>query len=684
MMAVSSMDKQAAKERVEKLKKEVEHHRTRSHVLDRQEISDAALDSLKHELAQLEAQFPEFITPDSPTQRVAGEPLPAFKKVKHAVAQWSFNDAFSEEEIRAWDKRVRDGLQKADVRGPVHYVCELKIDGLHMVCTYENGLLKVAATRGDGAVGEDVTHNVKTIESVPLRLREPANVIVEGEVWMSKDALKELNKKRKKAGEPEFANPRNAAAGAIRQLDPAVASARNLDIIFYELSTGEAVKTQAEELERLRELGFKTDRHWKRVDSIDGVIHFWKHWQEKRDSVPFWLDGIVAKVDDRAQQQALGYTGKAPRFTVAIKFATEQATTVIREVNWFVGRTGALTPVATLSPVSLVGTTVTHATLHNLDEIKRLDARVGDTVIVEKAGDVIPKVLEVLPRLRPRDARAINAPRKCPVCGSDVERREKQVALYCTRKNCGAQRERQIQHFVSKGAFDIVGLGKKIVARFLQLGLVNTPADIFCLKPEDVRELEGFGEVSAEKLVKAIAAKCEISLARFINALGIRHVGEETAQLLAREFGNLEKLQKATREDFETIGGVGPEMAESIREFFDDGANQKLLLDLLAAGVKISPPAGGPLAGRASAGPGGARGGGRLADKTLVVTGTLSSFSREEAKEAIRRAGGKVAGSVSKNTDFVVAGKNPGSKYNDAKKFGVRIVDEREFLNLVR
>lgn len=665
------MNKAEAKARIDKLRKEVERYRYAYHVLDRQEISDAALDSLKHELASLEAQFPEFITPDSPTQRVAGEPLPGFKKIKHEVPQWSFNDAFDEEEIRAWDKRVRDGLQKADIRGSVHYVCELKIDGLHIVCTYENGLLKVAATRGDGAVGEDVTHNVKTIESVPLRLREPTNIIVEGEVWMSKDALEELNKKRKKAGEPEFANPRNASAGAIRQLDPKIAATRNLDMIFYELSAGEAVKTQEAELERLRELGFKTDRHWKRVDSIDGVIAFWKHWQEKRDSLPFWLDGIVAKIDDRAQQQALGYTGKAPRFVIAIKFATEQGTTVVRDVNWYVGRTGALTPVATLDPVQLVGTTVTHATLHNLDEIQRLDVRIGDTVIVEKAGDIIPKVLEVLPRLRSRDAKEIRAPRKCPVCGSDVERREKQVALYCTRKNCGAQQQRRLEHFVSKSALDIQGLGEKIVLQLLEVGLVKTPADFFRLKPEQLLELEGFADISSQKLVDAIQAKKRVPLGRFINALGIRHVGEETAQLLAHEFGTLEKLRHVSAEDLQAIHGIGPEAAESVHDFFHDDDTTQLLDDLKDAGVH-------PLAEekRAAAG--------KLAGKKVAVTGTLSSVSREEAKAAIRRAGGDWVSSVSKNTDFVVAGENPGSKYADAKKLCVRIVDEDEFLRLVR
>lgn len=665
------MNKAEAKARIEKLRKEVERHRYQYHVLDRQEISDAALDSLKHELAQLEAQFPDLVTPDSPTQRVAGEPLPGFKKVKHVVPQWSFNDAFSEEEIRAWDKRVRDGLQKAGVHGLVHYVCELKIDGLHMVSTYENGVLEVAATRGDGAVGEDVTHNVKTIESVPLRLREPANVIVEGEVWMSKDALEALNKKRKKAREPEFANPRNAAAGAIRQLDPQIAAARKLDMIFYELSAGEAVKTQAAELERLRELGFKTDRHWKRVDAIDGVITFWKHWQEKRDSLPFWLDGIVAKVDDRAQQEALGYTGKAPRFVIAIKFATEQGTTVVRSVDWFVGRTGALTPVATLDPVQLVGTTVTHATLHNLDEIQRLDVRIGDTVIVEKAGDIIPKVVQVLPRLRLRDAKEIRAPRKCPVCGSDVERREKQVALYCTRKQCGAQQQRQMEHFVSKTAFDIQGLGEKIVLQLLEVGLIKTPADFFRLQPAQLLELEGFADISSKKLVDAIQAKKRISLGRFINALGIRHVGEETAQLLAHEFGALEKLCAISVEELQGVHGIGPEAAESIHAFFRDADTRRLLDDLHDVGVR-------PEREEKTAG------GGKLAGKKIAVTGTLSSLSREEAKAAIRRAGGDWVSSISKNTDFVVVGENPGSKYEDAKKFGVRIINEDGFLRLIR
>ncbi len=656
------MDKKAAKKRIEVLKDEINHHRYLYHVLDRQEISDGALDALKHELSELENLYPEFISSDSPTQRIGGSPMPEFKKITHAVRQWSFNDAFSDEEVRKWDERVRKAV------GEVQYVCELKIDGLHVVCTYEKGLLKTAATRGDGKVGEDVTHNVRTIQSVPLKLREALDVIVEGEVWIPKDAFKKINHERVKSGEEPFKNPRNAAAGAIRQLDPKLAAKRGLDIIFYELANSPNIKSQADELEHLKEVGFKTDAHWKKVEGIEEVIKFWRSWEKKRDTQPYWVDGVVVKVNSIEKQNDLGFTGKAPRFVLALKFATEQGTSIIRKVDWQVGRTGALTPVATMDPVQLVGTTVTHATLHNMDEIRRLDVRVGDTVIVEKAGDIIPKVIEVLPRLRPKSSKKISAPTKCPVCGSATAQKEGQVALYCSKKDCGAQIIRQIQHFVSKNAFDIVGFGKKNVEKLIQLGLIKSTADIFRLKVEDLRELEGFADVAAEKLVTSIAKKKKVTLERFITALGIRHVGEETAVLLARIFKTLKRLKKVSLEELQEVDGIGPQAAQSFVDYFSNPANQSILDQLEALGVEPAAVA---------------KENGSLEGKKFVLTGTLSSLSRDMAKQKIRQRGGTVGSSVSAKTDYVVAGEKPGSKVAKARSHNAKIIDEKEFLTLL-
>ena len=657
------MDKNDAELRIKKLKNEIVHHRYLYHVLDKQEISDGALDALKHELATLEEQFPEFVTSDSPTQRVGGEPMKGFKKVTHSVRQWSFNDAFSEEEIRKWDERVKKGVGEN-----VEYVCELKIDGLHVVCTYEKGVLTTAATRGDGKVGEDVTHNVRTIASVPLRLQKDMSVTVEGEVWIPREAFSKINRAREKAGEEPFKNPRNAAAGAIRQLDPKLAAQRGLDILFYELANLPTVNSQEQELKYLKELGFKTDKHWKLCGNIEKVIEFWKKWEKKRDSQPYWIDGVVVKVNSIAQQEKLGFTGKAPRFVLALKFATEQGTSVIRKVDWQVGRTGALTPVATMDPVQLVGTTVTHATLHNVDEIKRLDVRVGDTVIVEKAGDIIPKVIKVLPGLRPGGSKKIEALKKCPVCGSATEKNEGQVALYCSKKDCGAQTIRQIQHFVSKNAFDIVGFGKKNVEKFIELGLIKTPADIFRLKADDLRELEGFADIAADKLVAAIAQKKTISMERFITALGIRHVGEETAVLLAKRFGTLDNLKKVSPEELEEIDGIGPQAAQSLIDYFRDERNAQLLAELNELEVR-------PLKASIASS--------KLEGKTFVLTGTLANFTRDQAKDKIRQAGGQVSSSVSANTDFVVAGEKPGSKVKKASALGVKIIKESEFTRLL-
>lgn len=528
------MTKQETKIRIEKLKKEINHHRYLYHVLDKQEISEKALDSLKHELYQLEQKFPEFIAPDSPTQRIGGKPLDEFKKAKHQVLQWSFNDAFDPEEIKEFDERIKRQLGKLVNSKPIDYVCELKIDGLHMVLTYRKGIFVLGATRGDGKIGEDVTQNLKTIESIPLRLEKPIDVIVEGEVWMAKRVFEVLNKEREKRGEPLLANPRNAAAGAIRQLDPKITAERKLDCFIYDLSASSIgiPTTQREELEVLKSLGFKINQYYQYCSNIEEVIKFWEKWKDRKESQDYWIDGVVVKVNSRYLQESLGYTGKAPRWAIAFKFPGEEATTIVKDIQIQIGRTGTLTPVAHLKPVRIAGTVISRATLHNEDEIKRLDIRIGDTVIVQKAGDVIPDIVKVLPKLRIGKEKKFYMPNKCPICNTKTERKPKEAATYCTNPNCFAQEREKMIHFVSKKAFDIEGMGEKIVTQLINEGLISKPADIFNLKQGDLEPLERFAEKSAKNLIEAIEKSKRISLAKFIFALGIRYVGEETALLL--------------------------------------------------------------------------------------------------------------------------------------------------------
>ena len=669
------LTKEEVRARVKKLRAEIEHHRYLYHVLDKVEISDAALDSLKHELAELERQYPELITPDSPTQRIGGVPLKQFHKVKHTVPQWSFNDAFSAEEIRAFDARVRKFLG-LDAKKDVAYTAELKIDGLHVVLTYEAGRFVLGATRGDGVTGEDVTMNLRTIESIPLVLQEPVDVVVEGEVYMARSVLEKLNRERKKRGEPLLANPRNAAAGAIRQLDPKIASERRLNTFIYDLSAGDNLPaTQSEELERLRSLGFRVSKHYRRCANIDEVISYWETWQKKKDKEDYWIDGVVLKLDRRDWQERLGYTGKAPRWAIAFKFPAEQATTVVEDIVVQVGRTGVLTPVAHLRPVTVMGTTVSRATLHNEDEIKRLGLKIGDTVILEKAGDVIPDIVQVLPKLRGGREKEFVMPKRCPVCGSPVEKRAggtgATVGAYCTnKKNCYAQNLERNIHFAARSALDINGLGDKIVEKLMQAGLVQDPADFFALKKEDLLQLEGFADLAADNLLKAIAARKRADMARFINGLGITHVGEETSLALAEHFGSLQKLSRAHEEDLMSVADIGPVVARSIFEWFRDKAHQKLLKKFADNGVVVlsyhAASRKGPLSG-----------------KTFILTGTLETMSREEAKARIRALGGKTSESVSKETSYVVAGKEPGSKYDKAKKFGIQILDEADLLKMI-
>jgi len=675
------MIKEEAKKRIEKLKKEINRYRYLYHVQDKTEISDSAQDSLKHELDILEKQYPDLITPDSPTQRVSGTPLASFRKVRHIVRQQSFHDGFSEQEMRDWESRLRKILTKKNSDAILDYVCELKIDGLHVVLTYEKGIFIQAATRGDGVIGEDVTANVKTIEAAPLRLSDPVDIVCEGEIFMSKKVFVALNKKFAKEKKPSLANPRNAAAGAIRQLDPKIAAERQLDLYVYKIdkSSFAEPEDQIGELEKLQELGFKVNKNYRYCRNLDAVFQYYKKWQKSRDSENFWFDGIVVKTNNHISQEILGYVGKGPRFAIAYKFAAPEATTRVLDIQVQIGRTGALTPVAVLEPVRVAGSIVSRATLHNEDEIRRLDLKIGDTVILRKAGDVIPEVRKVLPRLRTGKEKKFKMPEHCVICGTAVVKNEGEVAYRCPNQFCFAQEREKIIHFASKGGFNIKGLGDKIVEKLMDKGLVNAPQDIFSLKVGDLEPLERFAEKSAENLVVAISKARTVEFHKFLFALGIRYIGEETATLLARFFaakikkitiGELVKTAGITREeDWQRIDGVGEKAGKSLVKYFKARHNLKMLRDLEKLGVelvylKIQKAQ-------------------KLAGLSFVLTGSLERFSRDKAKEKIEALGGKVAASVSRETNYVVVGENPGSKYDRAKKLNIKIIGEKEFLTLI-
>jgi DNA ligase (NAD+) len=662
------------RDRAEKLRATIDLHRYNYHVLDREDISAEALDSLKRELAELEAEYPELYTTDSPTLRVAGKPLPQFQKVPHKVAQWSFNDAFTEQDMRDFDERVKKFIQSETGRaGNPTYVCELKIDGLKVVLEYQKGVLVQAATRGDGVTGEDVTHNVRTIESIPLRLARSVDIIVEGEVWMSKSNLARLNAEREKSGEALFANPRNVAAGSIRQLDPRIAASRKLDNFTYDIARidGPLPGTQAQELELLRELGFKVNPHFKRVDSIDGVISYWKEWQKKAPKQDYLIDGVVVKVDERVFQDALGYTGKAPRFGIAFKFPAEQVTTVLEDIVFQVGRTGVVTPVAVLRPVVVAGSRVSRATLHNEDEIKRLDVRIGDTVILQKAGDVIPDIVKVVIEMRTGKEKPFVFPTNIAECGGDgsIERILGQAAHRCVVRDSQVLQRRKFHYFVSRVAFNIDGCGPKVIDALLDAGLISTFPDLFTLTKGDVLSLPRFAEKSAENLIESIDKARSQSLPRFITALSIDHVGEETAYALADHFKTLEAIMSASREEIEAIDGIGPVVALSLSTWFADKAHRKMA-ERLTGQVSIQ---------EASAN----KESGKLAGLTFVLTGTLPTLERAAAEDMVRKAGGDVSSSVSKKTSYVLAGESAGSKLDKAQTLGVKVIGEEEFLRLL-
>ena len=661
-----------AKERIEKLRQLLEHHRHLYYALDAPEIADSAYDELEDELRRIEEQYPELKAVHSPTRRVGGEALAAFKKVRHKVAQWSFNDAFSPEDMQAWDARVRKVIATSA------YTCELKIDGLKVVLEYEKGELKTAATRGDGTVGEDVTHNVRTIESVPLTLARPIDIIVEGEIWMSEHVLAEINERQKERGLPLYANPRNAAAGSIRQLDPKVAASRKLDTFIYDVAqTSESSpQTQIEELRYLQGLGFKVNRYYALAKDIDEVIEYWEEWKGKNKSQGYWIDGVVVKVNDIAAQAQMGYTGKAPRFAIAFKFPAEQVTTVVQDIQLQVGRTGVLTPVAHLRPVLVAGSTVSRATLHNEDEIRRLDVRMGDTVILQKAGDVIPDIVKVLTELRPPRTKPYRWPTTVAECGKGgrIERIPCQAAWRCTDKNSFAVLRRKLRYFASRSALNIEGLGPSTVDALLEAGLVEHADDFFTLKEGDLLTLEGFAETSTRKLVEAIKKVAKgVSLSRFITALSISQVGEETAILLSQNFKTIGDVAGASEEGLAQINGIGPIVAKAIHDWFRDKENKKLVVNLKKH-IKIESEKTArsnldelPLAG-----------------KTFVLTGGMESMSRDEAKERIRKLGGDVSSSVSKKTSYVVAGGEAGSKLDRAQELGVVVLSEAEFLKLLK
>lgn len=672
------MTKEESKKRIEKLKKLINRHRYLYHVLDRQEISEAALDSLKKELFDLEGSYPELITPDSPTQRVAGKPLEKFEKVRHPQPMLSFNDAFSKEDMESWLERNSKLLEKSEI-AKVDFFCEPKLDGLAIELIYKDGAFKTGSTRGDGILGEDVTQNLKTIESVPLLLEMrggtgnvPTNVVARGEAIITKENFQAANKGQVKRKLAPFANPRNLAAGSIRQLNPKITAERKLDVAAYDLVSDFGQETHEEEHKILADMGFKTNNKFsKRCKDLPEVFDFRNYWLKNREKLPYEIDGLVVTVNNNKIFEKLGVVGKAPRGAVAFKFPLREATTVVKDIKVQVGRTGALTPVAVLRPVQIGGVMISRATLHNEDEIKRLGLKIGDTVIVGRAGDVIPDVIKALPELRTGKEREFHFPKKCPVCGTELIKPAKEVVWRCPNPKCFAKQRRNFYHFVSRGAFNIVGLGPRIIDKLIDTGLVSDPADLFLLKEGDVSPLERFADKSAQNLVSAIQAKKKIPFPRFIYALGIRNVGEETAQDLAERFGNLERLRKADIGELEKIRDVGPAVSKSIFEWFSQKRNSEFLEKLKRAGVDIE---SSKLKAKSS----------KLKGLIFVLTGGLGTMSREKAKEKIRELGGEISESVSRKTDFVIAGNEPGLKYEKARELGVKILEEKEFLKMIK
>lgn len=673
------MDKKQDEKRVKKLRLEIARLRDAYHNEDAPSVTDAVYDSLNRELKEILKKYPNdkvLNDPNAPENRIGGKPLDKFVKIEHKARMLSLNDVFNEEELFDWEKRTKKLLGEKKL---FNYFCEVKFDGLAASLIYEKGKFVRGATRGDGFIGEDITENLKTINSIPLVLNSPFPDYVEvrGEAVMSKKTLQKLNLTNEKEGKVPFANTRNAAAGSLRQLDPKLAAERKLDFFAYdiaEVSSGEKLITHSDKHKYLKSLGFEVDTHDAVCKNLSEVISFIKKFEKIRPDFPYGTDGIVISIDDLKLQETLGVVGKAPRYMAAFKYPAERATTIVKDVKINVGRTGVLTPLAIFEPTSVAGSTVSKATLHNMDQIERLDLRIGDTVVIEKAGDVIPKVVEVLTRMRSGKEKKIKMPELCPACGGKVEKKElpgqSSVAYYCVNPKCSAKNERYLEHFVS--VFEIYEMGPKILRRFKDEGLITDASDIFTLQKEDIALLERFGEKSAENIIQEIENKKSISLAKFLWALGILHVGEETARDLAIHFGTLEKLISSAQSDqaeIDSIENIGPAVLKSLRSFFTDKNNLNFIKKLEKNGVVVKK------AEKKKAG--------KFTGLNFVLTGTLENMSREIAKEKILALGGKVVGSVSKNTSFVVMGTDAGSKLTNAEKLGVKVLNEKEFLNML-
>ena len=667
------LDKQEVRQKIASLTKQINKHSHAYHVLDRPIIPDAEYDKLFQELVLLEQQYPELAQLDSPTKRVGDEPLDAFEKVEHTVPMLSLGNAFDEGDLRDFHRRVMNGLGEK-----VAYVCELKIDGLAISLTYENGTFVRGVTRGDGSVGENITGNLRTIRSVPLQIEEQRTIEVRGEAFMPHRSFEELNKQREKNGEMLFANPRNAAAGSLRQLDPKIAASRNLDLFLFGYGEWEVteITSHSERLSYLADLGFKINKEWKRCETIEEVLQFVSYWTEHRRDLPYEIDGIVIKVDDLQQQEKLGYTARTPRWAIAYKFPATEAVTTIKDVELSVGRTGVVTPTAILEPVFIDGSTVGRATLHNADQIRALDIRIGDTVVLKKAGDIIPKVVRVIEEERTGVEVPYEMPKVCPACSNELIHLGDEVALRCLNPNCPAQLIEGIIHFVSRDAMNIDGLGEKVVEQLFHAELIQSIDDLYRLEKEELLPLERMGEKSVSNLLQAIEASKQNSLEKLLFGLGIRHIGAKAAQILASEFETMDNLQQATYEELIAINEIGDKMADAVVQYFAEDKVQTLLDRLEGVGVNMKFK--------------GARRDSEetedmiFANKTIVLTGKLEQLTRRDAKEIIEAQGGNVTGSVSKNTDLVIAGEAAGSKYDRAKELNIMIWNEDQFIEAIK
>ncbi|PBB04776.1 NAD-dependent DNA ligase LigA [Salimicrobium humidisoli] len=661
------MEKEAAARRHEQLKKLLEKYSHEYYVLDAPTVPDAEYDKKLREITEIEEEYPELITSDSPTQRVGAEPLDSFRKVRHEIPMLSLGNAFNEQELRDFDRRVREGAE-----GEVSYVCELKIDGLAVSLLYEEGVLVRGATRGDGTVGEDITSNLRTIRSIPLRLSRPETIEVRGEAYMPKKSFSALNEEKEEKEEAPFANPRNAAAGSLRQLDPKIAASRNLDIFLYGVGMWEddLKDTHSARLEYLEELGLKTNPEWRALKDIEEVIDYVKSWVDNRNSLDYEIDGIVIKVDQLDEQETLGFTAKSPRWATAYKFPAEEVVTRMKDIHLTVGRTGVVTPTALLEPVRVAGTTVQRASLHNEDLIKERDIRIGDTVVIKKAGDIIPEVLRVIEEERTGNEEPFTMPKTCPECGSDLVRLEEEVALRCINPNCPAQLREALIHFVSRNAMDIEGLGEKVITQLFREELIHNIADIYKLRKEELLQLDRMAEKSVNNLLTAIEQSKENSMEKLLFGLGVRYVGTKAATTLSNHFGSMQALQKASSEELESIPEIGEKMAESIHSYFQREEVRVLLRELSELGLNMEYK-GRRVSAEAATSP--------FNGKTVVLTGKMEIYSRSEAKKRVEELGAKVTGSVSKNTDLLVAGEDAGSKYTKAEELGVEIWSESQF-----